>query len=298
MSESSYATLRRFNRSWTQRIGALDESFLGSGRPLGPSRLLFEVGPSGADLLTLRRRLGLDSGYLSRLVSGLVTDGLVAVEPDPDDRRRRLVTLTDRGHLEWQRLEDRSERRAADLVAGLTPSQRARLDEALATAELLVRAGSVAFEAVSADSAEARAAVGRYFAELDDRFDGGFEPGDAWEQDAEAMAPPYGVFLLARSDDEVVACGGVQQIGTALGEIKRMWVHPGWRGAGLGARTLARLEDAARDLGHDRVRLDTNSALTEAIALYERSGYAEIARYNDNPYARHWYEKSLALPDG
>ncbi len=298
MPESPYAALRRFNRSWTQRVGALDESFLGSGRPLGPSRLLFEVGPDGADLLTLRRRLGLDSGYLSRLLSGLASDGLVDVEPDPADRRRRLVTLTGRGRHEWQRLEDRSEQRAADLVAGLTPRQRARLDEALATAELLVRAGTVEFEQVAADSPAAREAVGRYFAELDDRFDGGFDPGDAWHHDAEAMAPPYGVFLLARSDDEVVACGGVQQIGPRVAEIKRMWVHPGWRGAGLGTRTLARLEEAARDLGHDRVRLDTNSALTEAIAMYERAGYAEIARYNDNPYARHWFEKRLARPEG
>ncbi|MFN8194526.1 MAG: helix-turn-helix domain-containing GNAT family N-acetyltransferase [Nocardioidaceae bacterium] len=298
MTDSSYAVLRSFNRTWTQRVGALDESFLGSGRPLGLSRLLFEVGPDGAEVRTLRRRLGLDSGYVSRQLGSLVAEGLVEVAPDPTDRRRRRVTLTAAGQREWRRLEDRSERRAASLVAELTPRQRARLDEALSTAQLLVRAATIGFEPVPADSPEAREAVGRYFAELDERFEGGFDPGDAWDHDAASLAPPEGAFLLARSDDDVVACGGVQRIGPGVGEIKRMWVHPGWRGAGLGTRTLRRLEEAARELGHDRVRLDTNDALVEAVSMYERSGYVAIPPYNDNPYARHWFEKSLAPGEG
>src|SRR6187431_3161427 len=90
-------TLRRFSRTYTQRIGALDESFLDTGRPLGVSRLLFEIGPDGTAVRELRERLSLDSGYLTRLLRRLEDDGLVRVEADPADRRRRAAALTPAG---------------------------------------------------------------------------------------------------------------------------------------------------------------------------------------------------------
>src|SRR5690349_20842896 len=136
MLEEPTDVVRRFNRTYTQRIGALDESFLGTGRPLGPSRLLFEIGESGATVRELRDRMGLDSGYLSRLLRGLEGDGLVEVRPDQTDARRRRVTLTRRGRTAWRRLDDRSEDLARTLVAPLSDRQRARLVVALATADL------------------------------------------------------------------------------------------------------------------------------------------------------------------
>ena len=72
-----------------------------------------------------------------------------------------------------------------------------------------------------------------------------------------------------------------------------MWVADDWRGAGLGSRMLRELEALAARLGHTRIVLDTNGTLLEAIAMYGREGYAEIARYNDNPYAERWFEKAL-----
>ncbi|MCW2792748.1 MAG: PadR family transcriptional regulator [Nocardioides sp.] len=293
MDTSPVATLRHFNRAWSQRVGALDASFLGSGRPLGPSRLLFEIGPDGVGVRTLRRRLGLDSGYLSRLLRQLEDDGLVEVVADPADGRRRLATLTAKGRRERRKVDDRSERLARALVAPLTQTQRSRLDEALATAERLLRAATVVLEPVDALAPEAVAAVSSYFDELDRRFPGGFDPGDAIPHDAAGFAPPYGVFVLARGDDEVAACGGVQRLPDGVAEIKRMWVDPAWRGAGLGARMLGHLEAEAARLGHDVVRLDTNSTLVEAISMYEHAGYRSIERYNDNPYARRWFEKRL-----
>lgn len=286
-------TVRRFNRSYTQRIGALEESFLGTGRPLGASRLLFEVGPDGAAVRELRERLDLDSGYLTRLLNRLTDDGLVEVRPDPADRRRRLVTLTAVGQTAYRELDERSERKARGLLEPLTERQRARLDEALGTADLLIRAATVHLRVVDPTSGPATAALGEYYAELDRRFPGGFVP-DPPAHGADALRAPGGAFVVATSDGAPVACGGLRRLDGSTGEIKRMWVAPSWRGAGLGTRLLRRLEDEARRLGHTRIVLDTNRVLTEAVAMYGRAGYREIEAYNhDNPYAEAYFEKTL-----
>jgi DNA-binding MarR family transcriptional regulator len=316
------AVVRRFNRSYTQRIGVLEDSFLGLGMPLGPARLLFEIGVAPATTQgpltthTLRERLGLDSGYLSRLLRRLEKDGLIDVTPDPGDRRRRQVSLTGAGRDRWKELERRSDDQARMIVDPLTERQRERLAQALSEADLLVRAATVTFEPVDPATATARDVVGRYFAEIGRRF--GFNPSGETEKDALLLAPPAGVFVVALSDGEPVACGGLQTIaslvdgplvdgplvdgplvdgplvdGHSIGELKRMWVHDDWRGAGLGSRLLRHLEDQARGLGHDTARLDTNAALTEAIGMYQRAGYRAIDRYNDNPWATHFFEKRL-----
>jgi len=285
--------LRRFNRAWSQRVGLLEESYLGQGRSLGASRLLFEMGAGGATVLDLRRRLGLDSGYLSRLLRGLEDDGLVDVRPDPADQRRRIVVPTTRGRRAIRRLEDRSEQRARALVDPLGEAQRRRLVDALATAERLIRSATAIVESVDAASDEAVSAVRRYFDEIDKRFAGGFDPGEALTAGLEAMRPPAGDFLVLRVETDVVACGGLQPHTRTIGEIKRMWVDPAWRGCGLAVRLLSALEARAAELGYTEVYLDTNASLTEAIAMYERAGYRAIERYNDNPWARCWFEKEL-----
>lgn len=139
-------------------------------------------------------------------------------------------------------------------------------------------------------------AMAAYFAELDDRFPGGFDPGEAFADGAAAFAQPNGAFVVALDGDAVVGAGALQQLAPGVGEIKRMWVHPDVRGRGLSTRLLSRLEHESRARGHREVRLDTNATLTEAIRLYERHGYRPIERYNDNPYADHWFVKTLSTP--
>jgi DNA-binding MarR family transcriptional regulator/GNAT superfamily N-acetyltransferase len=288
------AVVRRFNRSYTQRIGVLEDSFLGLGMPLGPARLLFEIGAvshTPPSTQALRERLGLDSGYLSRLLRRLERDGLIQVIPDPGDRRRRLVSLTKAGQERWTELERRSDEQARLIVGPLTGRQRERLARALGEADLLVRAATVTFQPADPASPAARDVVGRYFAEIGRRF--GFDPAGETEKDTELLSPPSGVFVVALSDGEPVACGGLHEIAPGVGELKRMWVHGDWRGAGLGSRLLRHLEDQARALGHHIVRLDTNGALTEAIGMYQRAGYRGIERYNDNPWATHFFEKAV-----
>ena len=285
--------LRRFNRTYTTRIGVLHESFLGLGLPLAASRLLFEIGLRGDGVRELRDRLGLDSGYLARLLRLLEERELVGVHPDPADRRRRVASLTARGRSMWRRLDERSDALVQELLGPLTPVQRDRLNEALTIADLLVRAATVRLRRVDPRTQEAVEAVTAYFTELDARFLGGFDWSEALAADAAAMSPGAGVFVVATSEGRPVACGGVQELPDGSAEIKRMWVHFEWRGAGLGSRLLRHLEAAAGELGHSVVRLDTHRALTEAIRMYERAGYRRIARYNDNPYAQAWFEKEL-----
>jgi GNAT superfamily N-acetyltransferase len=152
------------------------------------------------------------------------------------------------------------------------------------------------FDVVDPTGVEATAAMGAYFDELDARFPGGFDPGDALGEGSASMAAPHGTFLVARPGDAadgVAACGGLQRHDPSNAEIKRMWVAPAWRGTGLGRRLLAELERHATDLGYARVVLDTNGTLDEALALYRSAGYEPVERYNDNPYAHHWFAKQL-----
>ena len=292
MPDDPVATLRRFNRSWSQRVGVLDESFLGSGRPLGPSRLLFELRGGGSSVRELRERLDLDSGYLSRLLRQLEGEGLISVSPDPADARRRIATLTQRGVAAQQDLDDRSDALAHGLVDALSERQRVRLADCLDQADRLVRAATVSLDLVDPASEHARTAVAAYFRELDETFEGGFDVA-AGAADEHTLGGATGRFLVAVSGGVVVGCGGLQSLSDDIGEIKRMWVHRDWRGLGLAGRLLRRLEEESAALGHRVVRLDTNSSLADAMAMYRAAGYVEIPRYNDNPYPDHWFEKSL-----
>lgn len=149
---------------------------------------------------------------------------------------------------------------------------------------------AIAFE--PSDSVDARACLEAYFGELQARFDTGFD-ASASPSPAREYAAPHGAFVMARLDGQPVGIGALKSLDAQTGEIKRVWTAPSARGLGVARRILQALEAAARERGFARLRLDTNRALTEAQAFYEREGYCDIARYNDNPYADRWFEKRL-----
>jgi ribosomal protein S18 acetylase RimI-like enzyme len=136
---------------------------------------------------------------------------------------------------------------------------------------------------------DARACLAAYFAELDRRFEGGFDPRTKGYTDPRDA----GALFVAREAGKPIACGAVKRIDDGTAEIKRMWVAPEARGRGVAKALLAALEAEAAKLGAGRVVLDTNKTLVEAHALYRKAGYREIARFNDNPYAHLWFEKVL-----
>ncbi len=288
------ARVRSFNRTVTERVGALQEEYLAAGRPLGASRVLWEIGPDGCDVRSIRQRLNLDSGYLSRLLRRLEGEGLVRLEADPADQRARRARLTAAGRRERARLDRRSDTLAGSLLDPLTPAHREQLVDAMATVERLLTAGLVVIEPADPSGPAATSCLCAYFAELDARFDTGFDPGASLPADAGELVPPAGLLLIAWLRGEPVGCGALKLHAGEPAELKRMWVAPQARGLGAGRRILAALEEQALAHGADEVRLETNRTLTEAISLYRHQGYQEVPAFNAERYAHHWFAKRLA----
>jgi len=287
------AEVRRFNRTITAQIGALDDRFLGRSRPLGEARLLWEIGPRGCELRSLRSRLELDSGYLSRLLRALEAAGLVTVVLNEADRRTRMVRLTPAGLAERATLDERSDDLAASLLEPLGDAQRHELVSAMRDVERLLTAGAVEIGPVDPGHPDAQRCIEAYFAELDRRSESGYDPAAGVSAEPHELRPPAGVLLLAYLRGEPVGCGALKHHARAPSEIKRLWVDGSVRGLGIGRRLLAELEARALEHGAGAVRLDTNRNLSEAIAMYRKAGYAEVPAFNDEPFAHHWFEKDL-----
>jgi ribosomal protein S18 acetylase RimI-like enzyme/DNA-binding MarR family transcriptional regulator len=285
--------VRRFNRMVTQRVGALQEDYLARGRPLGEDRVLWEIGADGCDVRTLRARLDLDSGYLSRLLRSLTSAGLVQVAPSAADARVRMARLTKKGLAERRVLDARSDELAASILEPLDERQRARLTVAMDEVTRLLTASMVRVEVADPRLPVAQYCLNAYFEELGRRFESGFDPARSISADHAELTLPAGLLLVATLRSEPVGCGALKLHGPEPAEIKRMWVSPDARGLGLGRRLLAELERTAAAHGATAVRLETNHNLKEAIALYRSSGFEEVPAFNTEPYAHHWFEKPL-----
>jgi DNA-binding MarR family transcriptional regulator len=281
---SEIARVRSFNRLVTRQAGVVGDRHLGR-RPFGEYRVLFDIGLEGATPRDLRARLGLDSGYVSRVVGALRRDGLVEARPHPVDGRTKQLTLTRAGRAELRRLDRISDDRAAAVLAPLDAEQRERLLRAQDEIRHLLALSMFTIEAEDPTSSDARWCLAHYYAELDERFEEGFD-ATVWPADATRC-------VIARVGGQPAGCGVLKTLSPEVAEVARMWVDKPHRGLGLAKRILVALEREAAELGFTTVRLDTNRALDEAKAMYRGAGYREIARYNENPYADHWFEKRL-----
>ncbi len=285
--------VRSFNRTMTERVGVLNDHFLGRNHPLGEARLLWEIGAEGASIRELRRRLSLNSAYVSRLLRSLEQQDLIVVRTSEHDGRVRLVQLTEAGLRERAELDQRADAFARSLLEPLGESQRVKLVAAMAEVERLLIASMVQITVADPTSQDAQWCIEQYFAELGERFETGFDPTLGISAHAHELVPPAGLLLVARLREEPVGCGALKFHENAPGELKRMWVAPRARGLGLGRRLLEALEHKAREAGVAVIHLETNGALIEAIELYRHSGYQEVEAFNDEPYAHHWFEKHL-----
>ncbi len=294
MERQRIDVVRKFNRAVTQRVGALDDEYLSRDRSFGLSRLLWEVAPEGSEVRVLRSRLGLDSGYLSRQLRRLESEGLVTTDPDSDDGRVRKVRLTKAGVAERAVLDRASDELAESILDPLTDGQQARLIAAMTEVERLLLASQVRIEITDPRDPGARYCLRSYFEELARRFDTGFDPAQSISASDEEMTLPNGLLLLASTQGSPMGCGALKlHPETRIAEVKRMWVSPDLRGLGLGRRILERLAGEANVRGMEILRLETNRTLAEARRLYETAGFVEVEAFNTEQYAHHWFERNL-----
>ncbi len=283
------ARIRRFNRAVTRESGALDASFLGRGRPLGAARVLWQIPRLDGDLTAIRADLDLDSGLFSRILRGLEAEGLVTLTRHDHDGRRRLARLTPKGVTEVALYDRLNDDRAARILATAPDA-----DALLAAMDLVATTlAPIAIRPADPDDPAALSCLAAYFALLSDRVPQ--VPRDHFplpDPDAAKYRPPHGAFLLAWSDTLPLGCVSLRPLASGLGEVKRLWVAPQARGRGLARRLMTAIEDQARALGMTRLNLDTNQALTEAIALYRKTGWDEVAPYSGFP-STNWFSKRL-----
>lgn len=296
MDRAMVSQVRRFNRIVTQRVGALEDRFLARDHSLGEARMLWEIGPEGRDVRSLRTGLSLDSGYVSRLLRSLEAARLVTVSPSDTDKRIKSARLTAAGSAEWTVLDERAECRAESLLAPLTSAQRVRLVAAMADVEHLMTVAMVDMAPIDPDDPRAQYCLQSYVSELNRRFEAGWDPSRSISAAEAELRPPAGIFLLASLHGKPMGCVALKFHGDEPAEIKRMWVSDSARGLGIGRRLLHEIEAQAAIHGIPTLRLETNRALKEAINLYRSAGYVEVDAFNDEPYAHHWFEKRIAGP--
>jgi len=293
MTSNPIARIRRFNRAVTSQIGALDQSFLGRGRPLGVARVLHAIGHFGSDISMIRTRLNLDKAVLSRHLKGLEDEGLIRFTIDPKDARKRHAVFTIEGEREFAAYNALSDAHAEGLL-----ERHPRPDALLAAMDLVasaLTADQLEITLCDPQSPEAVYCLENYYAELSQRFERGFDVSLSCDPEAKDMTPPRGGFFVAHSDGLAQGCCGLKGTNKGYGEIKRLWVAPSARGLGLAQNLLEACETQAKSLGTTLLRLDTNSALPEAARLYEKSGWTQIERFNADPYPDLFFEKKLQI---
>ena len=292
--DSQIAQVRHFNRTVTQRIGALNDQFLSRDRPLAMARLLWEIGREGGEVVMLRSRLDVDSGQMSRMLHTLEADGLVTVTSSNVDGRVRIARLTKRGLAERATLDERSDELAASILEPLDASQRAELVSAMRRVERLIAASLVQLRGVDPESPDAQRSLRAYVAELNRRAPARrFDPRKGATAEPHEVRPPNGAFVVAYLRGEAIGCGAIKHQPDKVTDIKRMWIAESARGMGLGRRLLEHLECLAREHGSTEAHIETNDVLPEAIALYRSAGYVEVPPFNDEPFADRWFTKAL-----
>jgi DNA-binding MarR family transcriptional regulator len=278
--------IRAFNRFYTTRIGILREGLHDSPHPLPEARVLFELGRGGmTEVGDLRRRLDMDAGQLSRLVSRLEEQGLVAREPSPADGRRQRLRLSASGIKAYKLLDRGAVRQWSALLASLDEAAQERLLEGMASvryvlepadaessAEVVLRApaagelGWIVARHGALYAAEYDWGVGfeALVAEIVAGFARGHDPARERAWIATVDGRPAGCVLCVRRDDAVAA-------------LRLLLVEPWARGLGLGGRLIDACVGFARGAGYRTLALWTNHPLVEARRLYERRGFAPVS---------------------
>lgn len=278
------AAVRAFNRFYTRKLGVLDQQLLKSPFSLSEARVMYELAHAG-DLAAkeIGLALGLDPGYLSRIIQKFGEDGLVARKPLPSDRRQYQLSLTAKGRASFARLERTSQEHVAAMLGPLSGEDRKRLIGAMDTIERLLAAPRAATSAILRDprpgdmgwvvqshgalyaseygfDASFEALVAEIAAKFVTSFDAARER--CWIADIDGR-PVGSVFLVRHSDD--------------VAKLRLLLVEPVGRGQGLGRRLVAECISFARACGYRRITLWTQSILVAARKIYQDAGFVRVA---------------------
>jgi len=278
------ARVRRFNRFYTRRIGLLDAGHLHSPFTLAEVRVLYELAhrerpTAGA----IAGALGLDPGYLSRLVRGLRHRGLLEARAVPHDRRQRILALTPRGRRTFATLDARATAEVAGMLEGLSPPECDRLLVSLETVETLLAEAPPA--AAPAPVIAVRAPAPGDLGWVVQRHGELYAEEYGWNAEFERLvARIVGEFAaddpgplqrawIATVDGRRAGCVFLVPGGEGVGRLRLLLVEPWARGHGLGARLVDTCIQAARRAGCHTLTLWTNDVLAAARRLYERVGF-------------------------
>ena len=298
--ENAIAEIRDFNRFYTRVIGALDGSLLGSAFSLTEARVLYDLGRAeSTETSQLRELLGLDRGYLSRILAGFERSGLIRRERSSRDRRRHVLRLSGKGRRALDDLERRSDEQAAELLDSLGDTDKARmLGGMVAIRGVLGGASGEAaqFELRAPREGELGWIVSRH-GTLYSRFYG-------WDRDFEALvAEIVATFAKDQAGDRGrawIADVADAPAGSVLcmpkdestAQLRLLLVEPWARGMGIGGALVDACVRFARESGYRRLTLWTNDVLVEARRIYEAAGFELVA---ESPH--HSFGKQLVGQD-
>ena len=274
------AAVRRFNRFYTRAIGMLEKGYLGTSYTVAESRVLYEIGQAdGITAKAIGEILGLDAGYLSRIVARLERDGLVGRERSPDDRRSTVLRLTARGREVFPPLDQRSAALVEGMIGGLSAERRRRLTGALAEVEQLLNAPvagpvvlrphrtgdmgwiierhGVLYAREYGWNGHIEAITARICADFLDGYDPGLERCWIAERDGQRL----GCVFLVKDEAPGVA------------RLRLLMVEPSARGLKVGKRLVAECIAFARAAGYREIVLWTHAVLIAARAIYAAEGF-------------------------
>jgi DNA-binding MarR family transcriptional regulator/GNAT superfamily N-acetyltransferase len=281
-SASAIEAVRRFSRFYTRRIGVLEESLLGSGLTLSEGRVIFELGRRGEWTAGgMATELGLDAGYVSRLLGALEKRRLIARRPSESDGRQAIVSLTQRGRERYEFLDARSKEDIAALLAPLAPPDRRRLLAAMASIEALMgdaAAPSVPYIIRPHRPGDIGWVISRHGALYAEEY--------GWDETFEGFVAEIAGAFIKSFDAKRERCWIAEREGEIVGSVflvkgpdehtaklRLLYVEPGARGLGIGARLVEECARFARAAGYRGIALWTNSVLVSARRIYEAAGY-------------------------
>jgi DNA-binding MarR family transcriptional regulator/GNAT superfamily N-acetyltransferase len=273
--------VRRFNRLWTHRIGVLQEEFLGSEFSLTEVRVLYELAQRQETTASeLGEELGLDAGYLSRILRGFEKGSLIHKSPSEADGRRKLLRITERGREVFAPLDERSRACIGAMLSGMSIEEQERLVGAMRTIERLLGARSepeVPYLLRPHWAGDMGWVVHRHGVLYAREY--------GWDERFEALVaeivakfiqhydPKLERCWIAERDGEIVGSVFIVKQSEEIAKLRLLLVEPKARGLGIGSRLVEECIRFARQIGYQKITLWTNDVLHTARRIYERVGF-------------------------